>query len=393
MNRLSVNLKAASVLTALQIIVCSPIAADVQQSVDPDSKHKVVAEFTLPKNRELLVPVSINDEEYFFQVDTGSTISLFDISFREQLGDPVRTIAAATPGGSVDVPLFNAPKAYLGSVDISQYGVVACADVNALSIAHGQKIEGIIGMSLLSPFVVQIDYDGQKLQLFEPEEGEESDWGQPIPMGYNRRNMPMISATMLGTLPNYFVIDTGSDSGVDLYHYTFKRIVSDEKLPTVEQPFLTLGGTQHIRQTRLDLFQIKAFQYEKLVVGESPDMSRIGTTFLCRHVVTFDFPRKTLYLKKGKLFGFVEEVDMSGLTIASEPRAFRVYFVNETSPAYEAGVKANDIILRVNGRDAADYGLSELRKLLHSGDGKEINMTIRRGSLDKQITFRLKKVI
>ena len=63
------------------------------------------------------------------------------------------------------------------------------------------------------------------------------------------------------------------------------------------------------------------------------------------------------------------------------------------SPAKNAGIQDNDVILKVNGSEANAYGIGELRRLLKSEDKRKITMAIKRGDDIKEVSFLLKKRI
>ena len=59
----------------------------------------------------------------------------------------------------------------------------------------------------------------------------------------------------------------------------------------------------------------------------------------------------------------------------------------------KAGIRANDVILSVQGKDADKYDMQELRGFLMSGDRYEIKMIIKRGNDAKELSFLLEKNI
>jgi C-terminal processing protease CtpA/Prc len=136
-----------------------------------------------------------------------------------------------------------------------------------------------------------------------------------------------------------------------------------------------------------------SFEYKDLILSESNRLCRLGLPFLSRHIVTFDFPNDKVYFKKSKEFNKVDETDMSGLHLLRISNKTVVHSVDEDSPARKAGIRAKDIILKVENKDASEYGMWELRRLLMSGDKKKVAMTIKSGDDVKKISFLLKRKI
>jgi C-terminal processing protease CtpA/Prc len=117
----------------------------------------------------------------------------------------------------------------------------------------------------------------------------------------------------------------------------------------------------------------------------------LGLAFLSRFIVTIDFKNEILYLKRGAGFSRRDEIDMSGLHLLRIDGKTIVYSVDEGSPADQAGVKAKDVIAKVDGKTAGEIEMWDIRRLLKSGDGKLIRMTVKRGEKTFEVSFRLKR--
>lgn len=134
------------------------------------------------------------------------------------------------------------------------------------------------------------------------------------------------------------------------------------------------------------------FEYKDLIFSEG-NSSRLGLSFLSRHMVTFDFPGNKIYLKKGKQFRKTDEANMSGLHIILVSGKVVVYAVDENSPARKAGIKAQDVIQKVSGKDANVFDICHIRRLLKAGDQHKITITIKRDNDVKEVFFLLEKKI
>jgi C-terminal processing protease CtpA/Prc len=108
-------------------------------------------------------------------------------------------------------------------------------------------------------------------------------------------------------------------------------------------------------------------------------------------LVTFDFPHKTMYLRKGNRYQAVEHAGMSGLSTLREGKITLIYSVASGSQAEIAGLRSGDIILRVDDQDASEIGMFDLRNLFKAGDGKKIRLTISRGGNELEKTLVLKE--
>lgn len=363
----------------------------VVKTQEAEVKQKI--EFTIAKAGDpILVPVRFRGEEYLFVVDTGSSHTTFDSSFKNELGDAKKMVMGETLANSIVVQTFDAPEAFLGPFGIQDCGEVICMDLRMLSLVDGKKISGIIGMNFLKNYVVQIDFDNGRLSFSKPMGKRGSALGKEFAINDNTLGMPQIKGNILDGIKVDFIIDTGLNATGTLERKISRAVLSKRNLKTSDTLVATLSGTVRSRDIRIDSISFGSFQYRDLIFGEG-SVNNLGLDFLSRHLVTFDFPNNRIYLKKGKGFEKTEEADMSGLHLLNVLNKVIVYSIDESSPAQKAGIKTGDIILKVGDKDANTYDMWELRRLLRSGDKQKITMTIKSGDGIKDVSFLLKKKI
>ena len=98
-----------------------------------------------------------------------------------------------------------------------------------------------------------------------------------------------------------------------------------------------------------------------------------------------------VYLKAADEYSRIDHEDMSGLRLMRVQGETIVLSVDERSPAEIAGVRGRDAIIRIGGEPAAKYKLADIRRMLRSGDGKEIALTTKRGPYETKSTIRLRE--
>jgi len=339
----------------------------------------------------ILVPVRMGMKDYTFLVDTGASITMLDKSLRKHLGLVQKSVKVRTHGNDVVLDMFDAPSAYLGPFGL-QGIMVMCADLNLLEQALGEEMSGVIGMNLLKSHVVQIDFDRGILE-FDPNRPESlAEWGREYPITYNM-GIPQIKAKVNDEIELDFTLDTGSCSTGSLIKEVFNGILAKKPdTPISESLAATAAGTMKSRDMRVGRLSLGENGYKNLIMGES-GISNLGTGFLSRHKVTFDFPNSKVYFKKGRDFDKVDEADMSGLYISRKDNVTKVYDVKDNSPADKAKIRSGDIVLKINDKDASQYSMMEIRRLRKSGDGKEIKLLIERDEKQMEVSFKLKKEI
>ncbi|MBW8042223.1 MAG: PDZ domain-containing protein [Planctomycetes bacterium] len=387
------SLKVGLFLSFLVLFLAGGCADEPQSTSDGPDDQKVLAQFKISKDGyPILLPVTFKDKEYLFLLDTGCSHTVFDTSFKHKLGNVKKVKRALTAGNRIVAELFDAPEAFLGPLNVKDCGEVACFDLKMLQSVIGRKVSGLIGMNFLKKHVVQIDFDKGTLSFLQPQEQQRSQWGNELPISYNPLGIPQITGNIYDSIKVDFWIDTGANSTGGLSSDIFDQILSEKELKTSEILFATASGVIRQREIRIDSLSVGSFKYQYLIFGEG-NWSYLGLSFLSRHGVTLDFPNNRIYLKKGKGFKKDDETDMSGLHLLHISNKTVVYSVDEGSPAQKAGIKAKDIILKLNDKDANQYDISELRRLLMSRDGHKIMMTIKQGDDVKDVSFLLKKKI
>jgi len=116
----------------------------------------------------------------------------------------------------------------------------------------------------------------------------------------------------------------------------------------------------------------------------------LGAAFLSRYHVIFDYARKRLILEPRTDAPAPTEFDMSGMFIVARAPAYREFDVREVaagSPAHKAGIRADDVVITAEGREASTMNLDTLRGMLRDGDGRTVTVTLRRG--DSTVVTRI----
>ncbi len=387
---------AAAVLVSLWVFGCitpKSISGPTTTTAPSIPQPEVIAEFDIAKEgRLILLPVRFEGKTYQFLLDTGSSVCVFDESFRDRLGQPTKTGKVKTAGEPRKFKVYTAPEAFLGPLNLKESKSVICLDMKMLRQVTGLEIRGIVGMSVLRKHVLQIDFDRGKLALLKPDYLKHSEWGHAVPIRFNKLKMPIVTARMPANIKADFMVDTGNNGSGSLVKPLFDYVVEEKNLETAEGLLETAAGTVRKREARIANVTVGQFTCKNLIISEG-NFYMLGLGWLRRFRVTFDFHNGKMYLKKAFQFNQPDETDMSGLHILRIKDKTVVHSVDKSTPATQAGIQAKDVILTVNGKPAASCEMWGLRRLLCSGDKKKITMTIQRGKKKMTVTFLLKKQI
>jgi hypothetical protein len=357
--------------------------------MQPDSK----AEFVFARGQwPLFIPVRFGPRTWDFMLDTGCTRTMFDLSFRPQLGRPKERRRTSGLGNPMVVQVFAAPRAFMGPFNLADCNEVACADLNGFAQITGRDVHGVLGMDVLRKHILQIDFDEGRIAFLDNEQGDPREWGLAFPITYSQMKMPQIRLAVGGQSEQDFVVDTGCETSGALAKDSFRLAVAKGRLKPVDTSMVAFAGVVKSGQVRIDHVAAGPFEYHGLIFTAAKG-NLLGLGFLSRHVVTFDFPHDRLYLKRGKSFDKPDEAGMCGVSIVRSEGRTVVSEVYKNEPAAKSGIQVGDVILKLNGQDVNTYERWEIRDLLRSGHGKEITMTIQRGGEVKDVKVVLERQV
>lgn len=368
--------------SVLSLLIClsalRPMHAQVAEA--PHDSSLVLEEFDIPTDGDaLLVSVTVNGRECVFMVDTGAYWTVFDTSLKPLLGTPVETRTVKTPLGSVQTDFFNFPPLKLGRIATEVDGRAACLSLDDTRKVSGQQIDGILGMDVLSQYVVRLDFDQSKLLLLRQAGSEHG-----TRMSIHRPRIPTVEIEVPGLPRHELLIDTGhiSSSTGSFRDASFSWLEKHGRLTIVGSSLFTdASRTGRIRNGVVRRCSIGGFAMDDAVwsehYGESPD--HVSLYFLTQFNVTFDFPNAAMYLSKSKNFGHLDSVGLSGLHFRRINGRLVVEVVDKGSLAEKCGIEPDDVIKLVDGRDAGRERLFVVRKAL-SLPGGRVSLVIERGS-------------
>ena len=359
-----------------------------------------IAEFTTPEDlRGLMVimPVSYEGKNYLFLVDSGTTSVVLDESFRRHLGTPVAEMKAAysLPGSSSQaVKFYRCPDIFLGSFNIKRCGHVAVLDMSPFSSLYGYPIAGIIGMSVLRNFVVEINIASGMTRILAPTICPNI--GGPISLQYDKQLHPYILAKLPNNQEIALIVDTGCsyDGAIAKTSLSLlpEHAVSSRPTDRVSSVIGFAGGEivceqqQTVKLSELSLGELVHRQISFNIASESS----LGLGLLSCHKVTFDFPGSRMYLE-----GFHDPVQVSrpfisGLVLAKRDGVIVVRDVIHKGPAEDAGIRSGDIVVKIGDMETSHLDVAQAGNILRSYEPDVIMLTIQRGSHEFQAKIVLK---
>ena len=218
-------------------------------------------------------------------LDTGSPGILLPESLEPKLGKRLGTRTIRTLGGPKETEhIYAAPKLYLGDTLLNV----------AKTIGTWHSSSGVLGMDCLRHYCIQFDFQAGKIRFLDSEHLDPSGLGKSFPLT-STRYAHIRHPALLGQKPTALLLDTGFPFDGMLDAKVFKRAIL--RLPSQPVPLMK-DGVRAGEVPGMACFSTSIWDdltYTNLVIQAGrPEL--LGLKFLARHKVTFNFPKRVMYL-------------------------------------------------------------------------------------------------
>jgi len=405
-------------------------------------------------NNLMVIPLEINGKELSFILDTGVNKTIVFNSAQAdtvflRMNDKYKLRGLGT-GEAVDAIISENNRFRIGDLIAHNKSVyIILKDEFDLSAKMGITIHGVIGYDLLKSLIVEINYRKKRLRLFDPKHFQYKKCRKcakfPITIYQNK---PYIDVAVKidrngKKTPVKMLIDSGGSDALWLFEYTKENIITPENY-FVDFLGVGLSGTIYGKRSRIESLQLGDYIVKEPTVSFLDSISTqnarrykerngsIGSNVLKRFKVLIDYPNKKLTLERNGALSGGFEYNMSGIEMVYDGQvlvqervgslgtsygrkntsatasnsvnlvtnyqfkfkpSFRVNNVLEGSPADLSGIKKGDVVLRINGRNAYEFTLTEIIEKFQRKPDAKIRLEIMRNGQIMTFTFRLKKIV
>ncbi|MCV9388635.1 aspartyl protease family protein [Reichenbachiella ulvae] len=410
-KKIGIAISALLIVLSIQYTYAQQVGFDL-----PENTKRVRIDFKTHNNL-IVIPVVIN--EFItanFILDTGVQYPILtEKLIADMIGlEYARRIIIQGPGENDSITARVAMDVKLelpGGVHsgINQALLVLEEDYLGLRESMGAEVYGIIGYDIFSRFIVEINYDDQYIVLHEPRKYKPRRRYKKVEMR-THNTKPYINLAVTNnrgeTNKMSLMIDTGASHSLLIDNPDDRSVLPTSNITSVIGR--GLGGEIKGKLGRVKTVKVNKFEFDDPIVSfplegdygsgvkRGSRNGTVGSEFLSRFNVVFDYFSGTLYLKKGQSYSSPFEYDMSGMTLVAHGEGFdqyRVSAVRKNSPAYLAGIKVNDIIETINGFNYETLQLSGASAMLRSREGKRITVKVTRDQFEFKTSFKLQRYI
>ena len=381
----------------------------------PKGERRVEIPFENYNNLILVKAIVNNRLPLFFIFDTGVQTSIItDKSLSDMMQvhyDHMYTLAGVGEHKQFNVYLAN--NVTIDFPDVSGKGLnllVLEEDYLLLKNYLGTPVHGILGCDLLQNLVVSIDYDKRKLIVSDPDTYKPPKRAIGIPIlihdGKPYIQLPIELADGSKILAK-LLIDTGASHAMLLELFSEPKItIRDNFIHTTLGRGLAgsvegwIGRVKNVNIGKIQLNNVLGFFTDSNSYAQNFVLSgrngTIGGDLMGRFIVTIDYKRQMMYFESNGTLKQPFEFNMAGFDVISSGDfldKIEVVNVIEKSPAYEAGMRAGDFIIRLNNLRGKTLAVNELNNILRGRPGKTMKMLLNRNDKKIKIEFKLKRLI
>ncbi len=317
-----------------------------------------------------------------------------------------------------------------------------------LSSKMGLTIHGIIGYDILKDFIVTVNYNLKSLTFIAVESYKPKICRkcELMSIEFNSYKPYINVGVKLEANPNKIIpvkllIDSGGSDAMWLFENSAPEIVAPTKY---FEDFLGegLSGAVHGKRSIIEALVIGKFEFEKPTVAFPDSLSvahalkfeerngSIGASVLKRFVVTFNYPNNEILFKKGSGFKEAFRYNMSGIELVHNGKilvkedagnsikfgdktqsdnkiitiidysykytfkpSYKIYKITEGSPADKAGLKKDDILVKINGKYTYGMKLDEIVSYFYQKENTKINLVIERNNQNYTYQFKLENIL
>lgn len=274
-------------------------------------------------------------------------------------------------------------------------------DYEVLTSAYGEKIDGIIGYSFLSRYLVAINYDSSKFYVYTKGTYKYPKGGylfKPILV-----NIPVFNSEIRDDreVSNRFYFDTGAGMCVLLS----ADFVNDSSfLRTKRKWYKTqaegLGGKAAmkmgvLKQVRLGPFKFKnvpgyVFEDDFNVTSYPYLGGLIGNDLLRRFNVVLNYEKREIHMVPNSHFKDVFDYSYTGLGMYLVNEEITVVDIMPGSPAEAAGFQPGDVVVSINNNFSGN--IQQYKTMLQNA-GEKLRFVVLRPDGPAEVILKVKSIL
>jgi PDZ domain/Aspartyl protease len=274
-------------------------------------------------------------------------------------------------------------------------------DYEVLSSVYGERIDGIIGYSFFSRYIVKVNFDSLYFDVLQPGEINYPNQGTLLHPSFTALPIQHLVVRDSKRIPFNFYVDTGAGLCLLLSEKFAKdsAILLNKRKPLITQAE-GMGGMLKMRLTVVRDVKIGPYRFRKVPTYLYEDDNNImsypftggliGNDLLRRFNVIFNYPKREIHIRPNSHYNDPFDYAYTGLGIYNIEGKILVVDVIPGSPADKAGLKVDDEILGVGNNMSRNI---QAYRYMFQSPNERIKIIVQRGDELLQIIIKTKTIL
>lgn len=354
--------------------------------------HTEAVPFELFRGNRVVATARLNGHQTEVILDTGASVTTLDRAYARSIGLPEGAkVDARGAGGVVEAEIVSGVTLEIGGTRFDDM-TVAVMDLSAVARAIGHPMNIVLGREFFNSAVISIDWAASRLRVTPHDRFSAGQGARALEL---KRRGPFntIPISVAGGEPVEALLDLGNGGALKLPKSYWGKRDDLARLPYAEGQAGGVGGLHASRNTTIPSVTLAGQSFANVPTTlseggndhEPAQMTNVGIGLLKQFHVDLDLGRNRIYLSP-RTDAPAFDRDRSGARFELHGDRLKVVFVSPRGPAAQAGLKAGDEILAVDGRRVSPdfYGARDWAQgpagspvILQRADGSRITVTLR----------------
>jgi hypothetical protein len=274
-------------------------------------------------------------------------------------------------------------------------------DYSILTAVYGEKIDGIIGYSVFSRYIIKIDYDSSKLEFWTKGLYKYPRGGYLLKPVINTIPVQQVRVKDEKTINARFLYDMGA--GLNMMLST--DFLNDSALLSKKRRLYTkeaegLGGKIDMAMTVVKEVKLGPYKFRNVPIYVFNDTFNItsypflggliGNDILRRFNVVLNYDRRDIYLVPNSHYNDQFDYSYTGIELYYIDGRIIIGDVAKDSPAEKAGLQEGDVVVAVNKNFSQN--LQQYKAAIQAA-GDRLQLVIQRNGELIQFSFKVKSIL
>jgi hypothetical protein len=388
--------------SALLAIICLPALAQ-EEFVEPS---RFLTRFSFVQMTGGVIIMQARFDTYKdtlnFILDTGSGGISLDSTTADGFGlkgtPSNRTIRGI--GGIRNVRFLNNKKLHVPGLTIDSLNF-HINDYSILTAVYGERIDGIIGYSVLSRYILKINFDSTQIEFWTKGSFKYPRGGYLFRPIINSTPVQQLRVRDGRTVNARFLYDMGAGLNMMLSTDFLKdSSLLDKKRKLYAKEAEGLGGKVDMAMTVIKEVKLGPYKFRNVPVYVFNDTFNItsypflggliGNDILRRFNVVLNYERRDIYLMPNSHFNEQFDYSYTGIELYYIDGKILVGDVAKDSPAEKAGLQEGDVVLAVNKNFSQNL---QQYKAAIQNTGDRLQLVIQREGEIMQYELKVKSIL